>query len=969
MLLIFCLSSGVKAQLVNIPDTNFRKYLVAHFPNAMFGNSMDTTHPSITGANSIICDSLFIRNLEGIQYFDNLTYLNCKNNILKYLPNLPNNLQQLICSVNVLDSLPNPLPSNISSIECTMNHLHFLPFLPGSLVHFNCFQNSIDTLNALPVNVQYFNCARNSIDYLPALPTSLKTLNYAENNISNNQTLPLGLEYLDCSYNPILNLPTLNPSLVYLNCSRDSLSVLPNLPANLQTLICSRNLLPVLPTLPNSLQDLDCSNNQLPILPTLSTSQVVLNCSNNLLPNLPVLPGTLQGLICASNQIPTLPLLPNSLITLDYSANPIANLPTLPPNLKNLYWNNNNTNILPNLPNSLKFLKACNNVLDSLPLLPVGLTHLDCRNDSLDFLPVLASNIQYLDFSYNQIDTMPSLYNGLNYLWFDANEISVFNTMPLSVQFLSCSANSNISCLPKIPQAMEQVIFDNTAITCLPNYFNTNSKLYSTPSVYTLPLCTPAGACACAWNIAGDAHEYNGISCASDSVSPGNTIQKARALLFKNNIMIGQMPLTFSGKYSFDTGDTDTLDVVIDTNNVPFHTVCPLATFHHLILSAVDSMKSNINFAVECNAIDGGVRSIFGRFRPSFNSHITLKAGDLAQDFNIICNSINPALVTTVIQGPVTYIQPAANALTPSFVNGNYLEYNVPNISAVDFSSAFNIEVNTDMSATIGDQVCVHTVVSNVANDILSQNNELEVCFPVVNSFDPNAKFVFPATGSKPGDLLRYFIQFQNTGSDTAYQVIIKDTLSDNLDWNSFAFGGASHPVQITQSGKYLAFNFLKINLLDSLSNEPESHGWLQYTIKLKTDAPYGSKTDNRASIYFDLNPPIVTNIATNFIGQDTTYEGGPRPFQVPNAVVVNSDYGNNTWKLMNVSYIERKRIKLKSVKVFNRTGQLLYSDNSINFAWKPEMRIASESFIYIIEYTGYSGNEWTQQGSITVFK
>ena len=48
--ILMFLYTGAAAQWVNVPDTNFRKYLVAHYPTAMSGNLLDTTNSSITSA-------------------------------------------------------------------------------------------------------------------------------------------------------------------------------------------------------------------------------------------------------------------------------------------------------------------------------------------------------------------------------------------------------------------------------------------------------------------------------------------------------------------------------------------------------------------------------------------------------------------------------------------------------------------------------------------------------------------------------------------------------------------------------------------------------------------------------------------------------------------------------------------------------------------------------------------------------
>lgn len=44
---------------------------------------------------------------------------------------------------------------------------------------------------------------------------------------------------------------------------------------------------------------------------------------------------------------------------------------------------------------------------------------------------------------------------------------------------------------------------------------------------------------------------------------------------------------------------------------------------------------------------------------------------------------------------------------------------------------------------------------------------------------------------------IEYLIRFQNTGTDTAFKVVIRDQLDKNLDWNSFEVLSSSHPYSL----------------------------------------------------------------------------------------------------------------------------------------------------------------------------
>lgn len=139
-------------------------------------------------------------------------------------------------------------------------------------------------------------------------------------------------------------------------------------------------------------------------------------------------------------------------------------------------------------------------------------------------------------------------------------------------------------------------------------------------------------------------------------------------------------------------------------------------------------------------------------------------------------------------------------------------------------------------------------------------------------AYDPNDKQVEPhgfgVHRAVPVDMdeLTYTIRFQNTGTAVAYNVMIVDQLDEDLDWSSLQVLGTSHAlsgVQIDDHGE-AAFRFDDIMLPDSNANEPESHGFIRYRISPADGAPDGTTITNCASIFFDLNEPVVTNTTLN---------------------------------------------------------------------------------------------------------
>ncbi|MEM1320229.1 MAG: T9SS type A sorting domain-containing protein [Bacteroidota bacterium] len=144
-------------------------------------------------------------------------------------------------------------------------------------------------------------------------------------------------------------------------------------------------------------------------------------------------------------------------------------------------------------------------------------------------------------------------------------------------------------------------------------------------------------------------------------------------------------------------------------------------------------------------------------------------------------------------------------------------------------------------------------------------------------AFDPNDKRGFP-TGYgnehfiKANTDLEYIIRFQNTGTDTAFTVVILDTLSTDLDITSLELGASSHDYELEILGKDVAilqFTFNNIMLPDSNINEPASHGFIKLRMAQKEDLPDGTVINNQAAIYFDFNPPIYTNTTFHTIGEN----------------------------------------------------------------------------------------------------
>jgi len=147
-------------------------------------------------------------------------------------------------------------------------------------------------------------------------------------------------------------------------------------------------------------------------------------------------------------------------------------------------------------------------------------------------------------------------------------------------------------------------------------------------------------------------------------------------------------------------------------------------------------------------------------------------------------------------------------------------------------------------------------------------------CTANIGSYDPNDKQGLPLGYGpehyiRPGTDIEYLVRFQNTGTDTAFTVIVRDTLISWLDPATVIPGGSSHHYTFGITGNgILIFDFQNILLPDSNVNEPASHGFLKFRVSQRATVPLETDILNRAAIYFDFNEPIITNTTVHRVGE-----------------------------------------------------------------------------------------------------
>ena len=311
----------------------------------------------------------------------------------------------------------------------------------------------------------------------------------------------------------------------------------------------------------------------------------------------------------------------------------------------------------------------------------------------------------------------------------------------------------------------------------------------------------------------------------------------------------------------FSTNSSDTI-TVISSN---FGTACNGNSFTYVATpSIVDTVKFGFT---PPTSIDLAVTGAAGITRQNMQQNISLTVTNLGTP---TANSILQLQVDTAYD--ITSTTPPASS-----ISGNTITWNLSNFPTYQLQQ-FYVKAYLPIAIQIGYNY-EHLAVISTANDGNSSNDTLSLNGVVIGSYDPNHKIVFPA-GIGPDHIiannqrLTYTVEFQNTGTDTAFNIYVTDAISSILDLSTLKILGSSDPMTYSLNNRELTFYFNNIQLVDSATNPAGSIGFFQYSI-LPFANKMGETIDNTAYIYFDYNLPIITNTTSNKIG-------GPLSLQEP---------------------------------------------------------------------------------------
>jgi uncharacterized repeat protein (TIGR01451 family) len=403
-------------------------------------------------------------------------------------------------------------------------------------------------------------------------------------------------------------------------------------------------------------------------------------------------------------------------------------------------------------------------------------------------------------------------------------------------------------------------------------------------------------------------------------------IDTAENVIFPSSLVINQTDLTYSttdsyGHYFYSVSPgTKQLDLL----TVPFYysQAFPAAQQPAFVSVLPFATRDSINFGLQ--AIPG-IRDLevfltaMSPVRPGRDAYYYL-------DYKNWGTDTMTGHVKLHLDTHLTFSQ---SVPAPDSINGEDVYYGFSNLLLRE-SRHINITCVVDSTSQVNANVHNFAVIEPVIGDSTPINNYDTLHQVIVQAYDPNIKEVYPAGAITPTDVssgidLEYIIHFQNTGNDTAFDVVIRDTLSNLLDISTFQLLSSSAPVTFTYaSSRELVFTFSNILLPDSTTDEAGSHGFVRYRISPVSSAMAGQTIYNTSYIFFDYNLPIKTNITGTPIQVLTSNENEMRE---SNILV----YPNPFSSQFNIEIRDGKIVSVKAYDVVGRelATKTVYGDTT----------------------------------------
>ncbi|MGL2966905.1 DUF7619 domain-containing protein [Flavobacterium sp. XGLA_31] len=513
------------------------------------------------------------------------------------------------------------------------------------------------------------------------------------------------------------------------------------------------------------------------------------------------------------------------------------------------------------------------------------------------------SGIPALDVHNLNISDLTGIeyFSSLTFLMCDHNQITSLDlSQNLLLDHLECDSNPLQALFIKNGSSLNtNSILGNIPFICADDFEIAGLSAFY-PSSYITSYCsfTPGGNYN---SITGSMiFDSNNNGCdASDSLQPNIRIN------LNDGTSAGANFTSSSGTYTFYT-QTGNFTLTPSMENSAWFSISPINAA--IPFTDTNNNVATQNFCITANGVHPDIEVIVTPLIPA------------RPGFDAVYKVVYRNKGNQTVSGNLSFEfdDEVLNFVTASIVPNNQsfgnLSWNYNTLSPFESRSiTITLHVNTptdNPAVNIGDVLSFITTLNPFAGDENQSDNTFAFNQTVVGSYDPNNIICLEGSVVPPseiGNYLHYVVNFENTGTADAENVVVREVIDiTKFDVSSLQVLDASHPITAKLTGNVAEFIF------QNLSLHSGGHGNILLKIKSKGNLVEGDMVSKNANIYFDYNAPVSTNI------ENTVFQTLSNPaFETDVTVKV---YPNPTKNTITV----RGNFAIKSVQLYDVQGRLL---------------------------------------------
>lgn len=362
------------------------------------------------------------------------------------------------------------------------------------------------------------------------------------------------------------------------------------------------------------------------------------------------------------------------------------------------------------------------------------------------------------------------------------------------------------------------------------------------------------------------------------------------------------------GNYALFTSQQGVYELIPNLENPSYFTISPNPAVVNI--PVIDDSTTTQNFCITANGVHPDLEIVIAPIipaRPGFEA-----------EYQIVYKNKGNQVMSQVYGVNFFYNQNLMSFVsatqTPSSIVSGGMSWDFANLMPLESRSINVVMLINAPTATnpvnIGDVLQFTSSIMPMAGDELTTDNLFQFNQTVVGSYDPNDITCIEGDVVAPsyiGEYMHYVINFENTGTAAAENVVVKIEVNPNdFDINSLRILESSHNATIKITNTILEIIFQTIML------DTGGHGNVLLKVKSKENLVTNDIVTKSAKIYFDYNFPILTNDA------NTTFQVLSN--SIPTKDVAISLYPNPTSSLVNI----KAENTIKSTELYDVQGRLI---------------------------------------------